>query len=132
MQAVVSYLSVVVSHKGDSVAVMKCGEAEGVKKFPFCRQVRSGSGGGLAHDHVCFLVFCKNSLDAGHQSMACILGVCSLQVVDAGVYEDRFMGGGLLCGLQAVGDGGRLFLSDVQSVAAAQSYRIHSVHNGVM
>ena len=42
------------------------------------------------------------------------------------------MGGGFLRGLQAVGDGGRLFLGDVLSVAGAQSYRIHSVHDGVM
>ena len=31
------------------------------------------------------------------------------------------MGGGFVCGLQAVGDGGRLFLDDVKSVASAQS-----------
>ena len=42
------------------------------------------------------------------------------------------MGDGFLCGLQAIGDGGRLFLGDVQSVATAQSCMVHSVHDGVM
>ena len=42
------------------------------------------------------------------------------------------MGGGLLRGLQAVDDGGHLFLGDVQSLAAAQSCMVHSVHDGVM
>ena len=80
-----SDLSVVVSHKGDSVTVMQCSEAEGVKEFPFCRQVRSGSGGGLAHHHLSCLVCCQYGLGAGHQSLACILCVCRLQVVNAGV-----------------------------------------------
>ena len=42
------------------------------------------------------------------------------------------MGGGFLCGLQAVADGGRLFLGDLQSVAAAKSCRVRSIHDGVI
>ena len=37
------------------------------------------------------------------------------------------MGGGFLCGLQAVGDGGHLFLGDLQSVAAAQYFSLHGL-----
>ena len=47
-----------------------------------------------------------------------------------GVWGGR--GGGFLRGLQAVGDGGRLFLGDEQSITVAQSYRIYSVQHGVM
>ena len=78
MQAVVSDLGVVVSHKSGSVADIQFGETEGVKQFSFSRQVRPGSGSGLAHNHLCRLVCRQYGLDAGHQSLACILCVCCL------------------------------------------------------
>ena len=135
MKVVTPQLCVVMSHKGDPVIVVQCSETWSVEQLPFRCQVRSGGGRGLAYDYPCCLRRLQNGLDTSHQSLACIVCFCGLDVVDANVEEDGVTGVGCLYRLQAAVDGVdgyRFLLRSVQPVGTAQSGGVDSIHDGIV
>ena len=71
-------------------------------------------------------------MEATTPKLACIVCICGLNVVGAGVEEGGVIGVGCRYRLQAGVDGCRFLLCNMQPVGRAQSSGVDFIHNGIV